>query len=185
MKFKEFKEKKLMVPQNCSATYNFKPSQKNVNIPANYDWLSLGVVTPVKDQGECGSCWTFSTIGAIESHWNILGKGRNISFSEQQLVDCAWDFNNYGCDGGLPSQAFEYIKHIGGLETSLTYPYTGKDGECNFRPKVAVGYVKFGSYNITEGDENEMAERLYNAGPVSISFEVTDDFEDYYSGIYE
>ncbi len=112
----------------------------------------------------------------MESHWNILGKGRNVTFSEQQLVDCAWNFNNYGCDGGLPSQAFEYIKSAGGLETSLTYPYTGKDGECNFRSRVAVGYVRFGSYNITEGDEVEMAERLYNAGPVSISFEVTDEF---------
>ncbi len=86
-----------------------------MDIPVNYDWVNQGVVTPVKDQGECGSCWTFSTVGAMESHWNILGKGRNVTFSEQQLVDCAWDFNNYGCEGGLPSQAFEYIKSAGGL----------------------------------------------------------------------
>jgi cathepsin H len=106
----------------------------------------------------------------MESHWNILGKGRNILFSEQQLVDCAGAFENYGCEGGLPSQAFEYIRYTGGLESSTTYPYTGMDGECNYRPKVAVGYVKFGSYNITQGNEDELAERLYNVGPMSITF---------------
>jgi len=128
------------------------------------------VVTPVKDQGECGSCWTFSTVGAMESHWNILGKGRNVLFSEQQLVDCAWGFDNYGCEGGLPSQAFEYIRYIGGLESSMTYPYRGVDSECVYRSKVAVGYVRFGSYNITQGDEAELAERLYNVGPISVTF---------------
>jgi cathepsin H len=106
-----------MAPQNCSATHSIKLSTQNFDIPTGYDWVNTGAVTPVKDQGNCGSCWTFSTIGAMESHWNILGKGRNITFSEQQLVDCAWDFENFGCDGGLPSQAFEYIKHAGGLET--------------------------------------------------------------------
>jgi cathepsin H len=106
-----------MAPQNCSATYGLKVHKNKVSIPTNYDWLAKGVVTPVKDQGNCGSCWTFSTVGAMESHWNILGKGRNVLFSEQQLVDCAGAFENYGCDGGLPSQAFEYIRYAGGLET--------------------------------------------------------------------
>jgi cathepsin H len=71
------------------------------------------MVTPVKNQGNCGSCWAFSTVGAMESHWNILGKGKNLTFSEQQLVDCASDFKNHGCNGGLPSQAFEYIRYNG------------------------------------------------------------------------
>jgi cathepsin H len=114
MTFEEFKNAKLMAPQNCSATHDFKIERKSLDIPTNFDWLNKGVVTPVKDQGDCGSCWTFSTVGAMESHWNILGKGRNVSFS-QQLVDCAGNFNNFGCDGGLPSQAFEYIRYAGGL----------------------------------------------------------------------
>jgi cathepsin H len=117
-----------MAPQECSATYEFnvKPNIK-VNLPDRYEWNDFGMVTPVKDQGDCGSCWTFSTIGALESFWNIQGRGRNLTFSEQQLVDCATNFNNFGCDGGLPSQAFEYIRSAGGLEGEATYPYKAID----------------------------------------------------------
>ena len=108
MTWEEFKEEKLMAPQNCSAT-NFlkvKNEVKKQDVPSSYEWNDYGMVSPVKNQGACGSCWTFSTVGAMESHWNILGKGRNLTFSEQQLVDCADDFDNHGCNGGLPSHAF-------------------------------------------------------------------------------
>jgi C1A family cysteine protease len=67
----------------------------------------------VKNQGSCGSCWTFSAVGAMESHWNIKGKGKNLLFSEQQIVDCAHPYGGQGCNGGLPSIAFEYIKDHG------------------------------------------------------------------------
>jgi cathepsin H len=110
------------------------------------------MVSPVKNQGNCGSCWSFSTVGALESHWNILGKGKNITFSEQQLVDCAAAFDNHGCDGGLPSHAFEYIRYNGGIESDKTYAYTARTGKCNNKPAQNVGYVKYGSYNITQGN---------------------------------
>lgn len=154
MTFEEFQEEKLMKPQDCSATNSFavKQEAKLKAIPAAYEWNSIGMVSPVKNQASCGSCWTFSTVGSLESHWNILGKGKNITFSEQQLVDCAGDFDNYGCRGGLPSHAFEYIRYAGGIESDVTYPYTAKDGSCVFRRSIAVGYVNYGSYNITQGD---------------------------------
>jgi len=120
----------------------------------------------------------------LEAHWNILGKGKNVLFSEQQLVDCAGDFENYGCDGGLPSQAFEYIRSAGGIESEITYPYTARDGSCVFRKSIAVGYVRYGSYNITQGDESELADRLYNVGPIAVAFEVIDSFQFYKSGVY-
>jgi cathepsin H len=161
MTFEEFSSDKLMTPQNCSATNSFKKIPSKSAIPATYDWTTTGMVSPVKSQGSCGSCWTFSTVGALESHWNILGKGRNTTFAEQQLVDCAGAFENHGCEGGLPSHAFEYIRYAGGIESSLTYPYTAKDGQCAFRKNIAVGYVRFGSYNITQGDEVELAQKLY------------------------
>jgi cathepsin H len=186
MTFEEFKDEKLMAPQECSATNSFKPKDelKLKAIPDSYEWNNYGMVSPVKNQGSCGSCWTFSTVGSLESHWNILQKGKNVTFSEQQLVDCAGDFDNHGCKGGLPSHAFEYIKYAGGIESDVTYPYTAKDGTCVFRRSIAVGYVRHGSYNITQGDEVELAERLYNSGPISVSFQVIAGFKSYLTGVY-
>lgn len=108
MTFEEFASDKLMAPQNCSATSFLKINHeiKESAIPESYEWNDYGMVSPVKNQGNCGSCWTFSTVGAMESHWNVLGKGKNLTFSEQQLVDCAGAFDNHGCNGGLPSHAF-------------------------------------------------------------------------------
>jgi len=88
-----------------------------------------------------------STTGALEAAYHqAFGKG--ISLSEQQLVDCAGAFNNYGCNGGLPSQAFEYIKSNGGLDTEKAYPYTGKDETCKFSAEN-VGVQVLNSVNIT------------------------------------
>jgi cathepsin H len=175
-----------MTPQNCSATsfLQVKPELKVAAIPEGYEWNDIGMVSPVKNQGQCGSCWTFSTVGSLESHWNILGKSRNQTFSEQQLVDCAGDFDNHGCNGGLPSHAFEYIKYAGGIESDATYPYKAKTNECVHRPALNVGYVRYGSYNISQGDEVELAERLYNAGPISVSFQVISGFKNYAGGVY-
>lgn len=113
--------------QQCSATHEYAKKASPIelalkDVPAHWDWRDFGVVTPVKNQGKCGSCWTFSTVGSMESHFmKKYGQFRNLS--EQQLVDCAGDFDNYGCNGGLPSHAFEYIMHAGGLATEADYPY--------------------------------------------------------------
>jgi cathepsin H len=185
MTFEEFKKDRLMLPQNCSATSSIKVKSelKMSAIPDNYEWNNYGMVSPVKNQGACGSCWTFSTVGAMESHWNILGKGKNLTFSEQQLVDCAGDFDNHGCNGGLPSHAFEYIRY-NGLELDSNYPYVAKTNTCVHRREISAAYCRHGSYNITQGDETELAERLYNAGPISISFQVITGFKNYAGGVY-
>jgi len=116
--------------------------------PDHWDWRDVGGVTPVKNQGSCGSCWTFSTVGAVEAHYQIkYGQFRNLS--EQQLVDCAQDFDNHGCNGGLPSHAFEYIYYNLGLTTEKEYPYTMKTGTCVYDPKMATVGITGGSYNIT------------------------------------
>jgi cathepsin H len=176
-----------MKPQECSATNDFKVEKEHSlrAIPENYEWNSYKVVTPVKNQGSCGSCWSFSTVGTLESHWNILGKGKDVTFSEQQLVDCAGDFDNHGCSGGLPSHAFEYIRYAGGIESDVTYPYTAKNGQCVFRKSIAVGHVRYGSFNITQGDEIELAERLYSVGPIAVSFQVIAGFKNYLTGVYK
>lgn len=93
------------------------------------------------------SCYV-STTGALEAAY-AQASGKPISLSEQQLVDCAGAFNNYGCEGGLPSYAFEYIKYNGGLDTEQSYPYTGKDGVCKFTSGT-IGVQVVDSINITQ-----------------------------------
>ena len=113
--------------QNCSATaattkLPLEHAIKEAPIPDKIDWRDAGAVSAVKNQGSCGSCWTFSTTGCLESH-NFLRNGKMNLLAEQQLVDCAGAFNNFGCDGGLPSQAFEYIHYNGGIDTEDSYNY--------------------------------------------------------------
>lgn len=106
------------------------------------------------------------------------------NLSEQQLVDCAGAYDNHGCEGGLPSHAFEYIDHTYGIVAEKSYPYVAKDQNCTVQKKDKILFVKGGSINITEGDEHELAEAIFNFGPVSVAFEVVDGFRDYKSGVY-
>ena len=97
----------------------------DVNAPDTIDWSGTDAVTPVKDQGNCGSCWAFSATGAVEGAYFLKHK-KQVSFSEQQLVSCSWAYKNSGCFGGLMNQAFEYI-HDTGLCSENDYPYVDKD----------------------------------------------------------
>lgn len=97
-------------------------------IPDSINWVQKGVVTEVKDQGTCGSCWSFSTTGAIESAYHIKN-GKSILLSEQQLVDCSVSYGNNGCSGGLVEYAFNYAKHVP-LETESEYPYKAANQKC-------------------------------------------------------
>ncbi|KAK7265446.1 hypothetical protein RJT34_33066 [Clitoria ternatea] len=180
--WEEFKRHRLGAAQNCSATLNGNHKLADAVLPDEKDWREEGIVSEVKDQGKCGSCWTFSTTGALEAAYS-QAFGRNISLSEQQLVDCAGAFNNFGCKGGLPSQAFEYIKYNGGLETEEAYPYTGKNGVCKFTSEnVAVQVID--SINITTGAEEELKDAVAFVRPVSVAFEVVKGFRFYKKGVY-
>jgi len=186
MTWDEFKHDYLMqAGQNCSATSVNGPEymeKVNANLPEHFDWRRYDAVSPIKDQGQCGSCWTFSTSGNIEAAARIHLRENHI-VAEQQLVDCAQNFNNHGCNGGLPSQAFEYIHYAPGIMSEKDYPYTAKDGSCAFDATKAVVNV-YGSVNITATDELEMQQALVGYQPVSIAFEVVDDFMHYKDGVY-
>lgn len=178
----EFRTQRLGAAQNCSATKNGNHQLTSDPLPDTKDWRKEGIVSPVKDQGACGSCWSFSTTGSLEAAYTQL-YGKNISLSEQQLCDCAQAYKNFGCGGGLPSQAFEYVKSIGGLETDAAYPYTATDGKCHFSSnKVAVKVVD--SVNITTDAENELKHAVALVRPVSVAFEVVSSFQSYKSGVY-
>jgi len=177
------KDNQENAPQNCSATGRASPltTAGNDDVPDSWDWSKHGGVSPVKDQGNCGSCWTFSTVGCLESA-HLIGFGRLETYAEQQLVDCAGDFDNFGCDGGLPSHAFEYVHFNGGITTEAAYPYKGVDQTCTVDSstyKLSVGHAM----NITEGDEVELKAAVFKQ-PVSVAFDCEDDFMNYSSGVY-
>lgn len=170
-------------PQHCSATGATGKSLPPSVIPDSVDWVSKGMVVGVKNQGSCGSCWTFSTTGAVESAWAIAGNTLT-SLAEQQLVDCAGGFDNHGCNGGLPSQAFQYLMWAGGQEKETDYKYTARDGRCQFSAAKIAAKIK-DEFNITAGDETDTG--LPGAlvkGPVSICYQVASDFRNYKSGVY-
>ncbi|KAJ8248784.1 hypothetical protein GJAV_G00227700 [Gymnothorax javanicus] len=181
--FAEFRKSFLLTePQNCSATKGGHVVGSGP-YPDSVDWRKKGnYVTPVKYQGACGSCWAFSTTGCLESV-TAVASGKLLFLSEQQLVDCAQDFNNHGCAGGLPSQAFEYIKYSKGLSTEDDYPYKAVGGTCKFRPDRAVAFVK-DVVNITMFDEMGMVDAVARLHPISFAYEVTSDFMHYKDGVY-
>ncbi|KAM7396701.1 hypothetical protein PAMP_019724 [Pampus punctatissimus] len=183
MTFSEFRKSFLWSePQNCSATKGNFLSSNGPHVDS-IDWRKKGnYVTNVKNQGSCGSCWTFSTTGCLESV-TAIATGKLVPLSEQQLVDCAQDFNNHGCNGGLPSQAFEYIMYNKGLMTEEEYPYTGFDDACKYQSERAAAFVKE-VVNITAYDEMGMVDAVSTRNPVSFAFEVTSDFMNYHQGVY-
>jgi len=187
LSWEEFSALRLMSGQNCSATHTNKKqlhqTRLPVDLPRSVDWRKQGAVSPVKDQGHCGSCWTFSTTGCLESH-HFLKTGEMVLLSEQQLVDCAELFDNHGCNGGLPSHAFEYIRYAGGLDSETGYPYSGVGGKCQFSENL-IAAQDLGSYNITFQDEAELHVAVAKAGPVSIAFQVASDFKSYAGGVYD
>ncbi|KAL3308376.1 hypothetical protein Ciccas_013094 [Cichlidogyrus casuarinus] len=153
---------------------NFKPSQKpaadNIYtpsgkaIPTTVDWRTKGAVNPIKDQGQCGSCWAFSAIASIETQYWLATKNLK-SFSEQQLVDCV---DGSSCEtGGLMDRGFLYLQS-NGLETENSYPYIAKDQDCHYdASKAAMKGVK--SYtDLPQGDEKALADAVANVGVISI-----------------
>ncbi|KAL3744664.1 hypothetical protein ACJRO7_013865 [Eucalyptus globulus] len=180
--WEEFKTYRLGASQSCSATTKGSHKLADDVLPETKDWRKEGIVSPVKDQGTCGSCWSFSATGALEAAYHQK-HGKGISLSEQQLVDCATAFNNFKCAGGLPSQAFEYIKYNGGLETEEAYPYTAQNGTCKFSARrVAVQVVD--SVNISMGAEDELKHAVAMVRPVSVAFQAQHDFQHYNTGVY-
>jgi len=137
-----------------------------------FNWADKGAVTPVKDQGQCGSCWAFSTTGSLEGGWQIKG-GQLASMSEQQLVDCSSSYGNQGCNGGLMDQAFQYVQ-AKGICTEDSYPYTAANGTCDdgtCTPVLHAGDLK--SYtDVAAKDENALLTALQTQ-PISVAVDAS------------
>jgi hypothetical protein len=149
------------------------------NIAASVDWRTSNVVTPVKDQGSCGSCWAFSATGSFEGAYAQAHKTL-LSFSEQQLVDCSGPQGNNGCGGGLMDRAFVYWEKTGAcLEGD--YIYTARNGVCH----ACTGRANVAKYvDIPKGEANLL--NAANIGPISVAIEADQSgFQFYSSGVFK
>jgi len=146
----EFSAKYLGFNSNLKDTSKCTGKQAPTdNLPTEVNWADKGAVTPVKNQGQCGSCWAFSTTGSLEGAHFISIKKLD-SFSEQQLVDCSGSYKNQGCNGGLMDQAFWYVKDHG-ITLEGTYPYKGVGGSCKYNADSDKAWTISDCTDVTAG----------------------------------
>merc|ERR1712151_906374 len=173
----EFKKQFTGFKNQSSAQNNVKVLS-TADVPDSIDWREHNAVTEVKNQGQCGSCWAFSTTGSMESRYYIKNKSLP-SLSEQQLVDCSNAQGNQGCNGGLMDQGFTYAEQTG-LETETQYPYRGVDGTCN----VTESGVKVQSFADVKANSPSQLKAAVAEGPVSIALDGAGlAFQFYFGGI--
>ena len=149
------------------------------------DWRANGAVTPIKNQGQCGSCWSFSTTGAVEGAYVAMSGGNLTSLSEEDLVQC--DQVDSGCEGGLMDNAFEYVEK-NGLAAEADYPYisgTGIRGMCDTAKQAAAVVTITGYHDVPEGNETALLSAV-SQQPVAIAIEADKSaFQSYKSGVLD
>lgn len=177
----EFKRKYLMparTPEQMRRT--MKNAQvvdsytRNGPLPASFDWREKGAVTPVKNQGSCGSCWAFSATGNLEGQ-NFIKNKKLVSLSEQNLVDCDHQCEveegqqvcDAGCNGGLMWLAFQHVQKNGGLDSEESYAYEGYDDKCRFKNETVA--VRVSGYKMLPTNDEELAAWLVDNGPVAVA----------------
>jgi len=158
------------------------------DIPTSYDWRTkTGVLAPVQDQGQCGSCWAFSATCNMESRLAIARGQRVNKLAEQALVDCEHNCGQYrffngcdsGCEGGLQPNAFKFGMSKG-MPTEGAYPYTATDGTCQSFHSVA----NFTSWEFVSTDETQMAAYVAAKSPISVAVDAS-NWQFYSGGIID
>jgi cathepsin L len=147
------------------------------------DWRTKGAVTPVKNQGQCGSCWSFSATGSMEAA-HFFSTGNLVSLSEQDLVDCSTKEGNEGCRGGLMDDAFQYVIENKGIDTEDSYPYTATGpNACKFN-SANIGATISSFVDVKEGSESDLLDKLQKQ-PVSVAIDAShNSFQFYNDGVY-
>ncbi|KAA8526302.1 hypothetical protein F0562_008495 [Nyssa sinensis] len=167
----------------CSTpTTSFK-YENTTAVPSSMDWRKKGAVTPVKDQGQCGCCWAFSAVAAMEGITQLT-TGKLISLSEQELVDCDTSGEDQGCGGGLMDNAFQFIQQNHGLTTEANYPYKGVDATCNKNEEANHAAKITGYEDVPANSESALLKAVANQ-PVSVAIDAGGfDFQFYSSGVF-
>ncbi|XP_007037812.2 PREDICTED: vignain [Theobroma cacao] len=151
-------------------------------VPPSVDWRKKGAVTAVKDQGQCGSCWAFSTVVAVEGI-NQIKTNKLVSLSEQELVDCDTE-ENQGCNGGLMDIAFDFIQKKGGITTETNYPYEAEDGTCDVSKENSPAVSIDGHENVPANNEDALLKAVAHQ-PVSVAIDAGGmDFQFYSEGVF-
>ncbi|KAK3121431.1 hypothetical protein QOZ80_8BG0653080 [Eleusine coracana subsp. coracana] len=177
--FRATKTNKGFKPSTVKVPTGFRYEHVSVDtLPTSVDWRTKGAVTPIKDQGQCGCCWAFSAVAAMEGIVK-LSTGNLISLSEQELVDCDVHGEDQGCEGGLMDDAFKFIIKNGGLTTESGYPYTAADGKCKSGSNSAAT-IK-GYEDVPANNEAALMKAVANQ-PVSVAVDGGDMTFQFYSG---
>ncbi|XP_064624075.1 procathepsin L-like [Lineus longissimus] len=180
--FKNLMSGCVLKPNNMTSGSTYLPPA-NLDAPSTVDWRTKGYVTPVKNQAQCGSCWSFSSTGALEGQ-HKRKTGKLVNLSEQQLVDCSTRWGNNGCNGGMMPLAFKYVKDVGGLDTEACYPYTARDGTCHAK-RSCIGAKCTGVQLLPPGDERALKTAVASVGPVSVAIDAAQpSFQQYSHGVY-
>ncbi|XP_056166986.1 zingipain-1-like [Syzygium oleosum] len=166
--------------RNSSQVHSFEYQGLN-NIPESVDWVKKGAVNPIKNQGRCGSCWSFSVVATVEAITQITS-GVLLNLSEQQLIDCATD-GNQGCQGGWMDNGFEYIISNKGISSTSNYPYVGVDGTCDVQAE-SVAEAKISDYRDVPPNEDDMLKAVAMQ-PVSVALDSSGPaFKNYKGGVF-
>ncbi|KAM5128991.1 cathepsin K-like [Mantella aurantiaca] len=168
-------------PRNRARNVTADDGDGPPTIPVSIDYRKKGYVTPVRNQGSCGSCWAFSSVGSLEGQLKKK-KGKLVVLSPQNLVDCVT--KNDGCGGGYMTNAFEYVRDNKGIDSEAAYPYAGEDQTCNYT--VAGKAAKCKSYKeVQEGNEKALKTAVGTVGPVSVGIDASlSTFQFYSTGVY-